>query len=229
MVKLRNSKVMHTIPVSVSEVETIERYSSVTKGILIASFFIVFAFGVGAGLGLSMMMGQQPSEIAIPETYDVLGAQSDCCIMDTEQGTIDLHCYRLPDVLPLCITQAWLDQWYVCLAVTGGYEPVDGMISLCQKGEAAGQIEIIWDNWDSFPCGEYWRARFVLPDGVGCIELDSNQWPAGANPLVPADTIPGKEVILNWCTLWKGCDQREQMFTLIQTHKSDVFRVPSSE
>jgi hypothetical protein len=220
---------MHTITVSVSEEETIERYSSVTKGILIASFFIVFAFGVGAGLGLSVMMGQQPSEIAIPETYDVLGAQSDCCVMDTEQGTIEYHCGNLPEVLPLCITQADLDSWYVCLKVVGGYEPVCGSIELYQKGAYVATVIIDWWNWDSGPCWEYWRADFSLPDGVDMIKLDSNQWPAGATPCVDNPTIPGKEVRLITNTLWKGCDQREQMFTLIQTHKSDVFRVPNSE
>ena len=190
----------------------------------------MFAFGVGAGLGLSIMMGQEPLEIVVPESYDVLGAQSGTEVMNTEQGTIEVHCSNLPAVLPLCITQDVLDSWFVCVAVTGGYEPLGGIITLSQKGIEVADICVSWWNWDSFGCdGEYWRADFTLVGEEECILLDSNQWPAGAVPLEDNPTIPGKEVTIDWCSLWKGCEDRNQMFTLIQTQKSDVFRVPSSE
>ena len=176
------------------------------------------------------MMGQEPLEIVVPESYDVLGAQSGTEVMNTEQGTIEVHCSNLPAVLPLCITQADLDNWYVCVAVTGGYEPICGSITLSQKGIEVADICVSWWNWDSFGCdGEYWRADFTLVGEEECILLDSNQWPAGAVPLEDNPTIPGKEVTIDWCSLWKGCEDRNQMFTLILTHKSDVFRVPSSE
>ena len=190
----------------------------------------MFALGVGAGIGLSLMMGHNTAEITVPENNDVLGAQSGCCSMDTEKGSIDFHCGILPDVLPLCIDQAYLDTIKLCFKVVGGYEPIDGYIDLYQKREYKGRILVTWDNWASGYCWEYWRPIFSLEEGVCKIKLDSNQWPCGADPVIGDPcTIPGKEVCVKWWSLWQGCTDEEQQFTLIQTQKSDVFRAPNSE
>jgi len=153
-------------------------------------------------------------------------AQKGCCSMDTEKGSIEIYDYYLPDVLPLCITQADLDNYWVTVVVTGGYEPIDGSITLCQKGEWKGDIDIIWTYLGHEPCyADYWMATFVLPDGVDSIELDSNQWPDGAIPSYPEyDTIPGKKVCLMWETLWQGCIEEKQRFELIQIHYNDCIK-----
>ena len=194
----------------------------------------MFAFGVGAGIGLSLMMGQNSPEIVIPENHDVFEAYSIPDIeMDTEKGEItiidDTH---LPKVLPLCITDEWLSQWWVEIKVTGGYDPLDGDIDLSTiKCGDVGSIDIDFKHIRHEPCyADYYNVTFDLPCGAGPIELESNQWPVDADPIVCGNpTIPGKKVLLEFMTWWQGCGNRDQKFKLILTHKSDVFRVPSSE
>ena len=155
-------------------------------------------------------------------------AQKGCCCMDTEQGEIIIDGYNLPDVLPLCITQELLNTYYLTVYVTGGYEPIDGSITLYQKCEEVGVIDVIWTNADPevTSCLEVWTANFVLTDGP--IILDSNQWPAGADPLVDNPTIPGKCVCVVWDSLWQGCTDEEQQFELIQIHQHVSNIVPNS-
>ncbi|MFX1497779.1 MAG: hypothetical protein ACFFBH_09650 [Promethearchaeota archaeon] len=144
-------------------------------------------------------------------------AQKGCGCMDTEKGEIKIVDYNLPDVLPLCISQDDLLGYSVTVAVTGGYEPVDGSITLCQKGEYKGTINVVWTNADPdvLNCVEYWTATFTVDDKI---ILESNQWPDGAFPLIDNPTIPGKEVCLYYETLWVGCSEEQQQFKLIQTH-----------
>jgi len=140
-------------------------------------------------------------------------------VKNTEKGTISLT-YNIPEVLPLCITQEKLDSWSILAHVTGGYVPQDVVLTLGNKKEGYHNINIVWDHVSHTPCySDDWKASFVLPDGVTSIELESNQWPDGATPCKdnPA-TIPGKEVYLCSCLLWKGCDCDCQWFWLIMAH-----------
>jgi hypothetical protein len=153
-------------------------------------------------------------------------AQDGCCLMDTEQGEIDIYQYNLPAVLPLCLTQAELDNYYLIVNVTGGYEPLNGTyITLYQKGEWKGDIEIVWNYLRHEPCYvDYWIATFKLTDGP--IELDSNQWPTGADPCFPEyQTIPGKKVCVMYETLWQGCIEYKQRFELIRIHHYDCIKI----
>ncbi|MFX1321123.1 MAG: hypothetical protein ACFFAQ_05700 [Promethearchaeota archaeon] len=151
-------------------------------------------------------------------------AQEGCCCMNTEKGEINIVAYNLPEVLPLCLTQDDLLGYYVTVAVTGGYEPIGGSITLYQKFENKGTIDIVWTNADPdvVSCVEYWTATLVLN---GEIILESNQWPDGAIPVYPEyDTIPGKCVCLDWTTLWQGCIEEKQQFELIQIHQHDCIK-----
>jgi hypothetical protein len=171
-------------------------------------------------------------------------AQDGCDVasFDTEQGTIEIveQDSVLPTELPLCLTQDVLDNYYVTVKVFGGYEPLNGSslcgsyITLTQKNEYVGKIYVEWTlvgHDDCSPCGhyyDYWKATFVLPNDTP-IELDSNKWPAGADPVCEDcigadDTIPDKEVYVSYYTLWCGCCQRCQRFELIQTQKKIVLR-----
>ncbi|MFX1314475.1 MAG: hypothetical protein ACFE9T_01305 [Promethearchaeota archaeon] len=152
-------------------------------------------------------------------------AQKGCCCMDTVKGEIKIYDYNLPEVLPLCLTQEFLDNYYLTVAVTGGYDPIGGTITLYQKGEWKGDIDIVWTYLGHEPCyTDYWQANFVLTDGP--IELDSNQWPDGAYPLFPEYcTIPGKEVCVVYESLWQGCIEQKQQFELIQIHQYDCIKI----
>jgi hypothetical protein len=143
-------------------------------------------------------------------------AQNGCCCMDTMPGEIIIDDYNLPEVLPLCLTQEILNGYSLTVNVTGGYEPIDGSITLYQKWENKGVIDVIWTNADPevTSCVEQWTATFVLTDGP--IILDSNQWPDGADPCYPEyQTIPGKCVCVDYESLWQGCLELKQRFELI--------------
>ncbi|MFX0075114.1 MAG: hypothetical protein ACFE96_06715 [Candidatus Hermodarchaeota archaeon] len=93
-------------------------------------------------------------------------AQDGSVCMETEQGTFEIYDFCLPDVLPLCLTQEVLDNWWVVLKVSGGYEPIDGFAILCQKGEYKGTIDINYEYAGHEPCYyDYWVAHFALTDG----------------------------------------------------------------
>lgn len=154
-------------------------------------------------------------------------AQDGCVgCFDTEKGEITVIEYNQPQVLPLCITQNDLDNWYVTVKVTGGYDPIGGSITLKQEKNALKEqtINVVWEYLGHEECyADYWKAHFVLPEGVNSIELESNQWPDGADPLCPEyATIPDKEVCVSYDTLWEGCHNVCQRFELIQTQKKIV-------
>ncbi|MFX1243132.1 MAG: hypothetical protein ACFFA7_17950 [Promethearchaeota archaeon] len=147
-------------------------------------------------------------------------AQKGDCVMDTEQGSIEIVEINWPVILPLYIDQDFLDNFWTTVAVTGGYEPISGSIDLYQDEVWKGQIEIMWMYIAHEPgYTDYWTANFVLPKGVDSIELDSNQWPDEAIPLYPEyDNIPGQSVLLDWEGLWQGGHEETQCFELIQVH-----------
>jgi hypothetical protein len=143
---------------------------------------------------------------------------------DTKKGSIDVvyEDSSIPcEPLPLCITQGYLDNYWVTVKVTGGYEPLNGSgyLTLCQKFEEVGKIDIVWykdqhvDCVGMCPYADYWTAKFVLHDGE--IELDSNQYPDGASHCKDYVTIPGKQVCVSYDTLWQGCIEIKQRFELI--------------
>ena len=169
-------------------------------------------------VGFPFQSGSNSPELeSLEDDIPEFVAERGCECYDTEKGTIEVIRNNIPDMLPLCLTQDILDTWTVVVKVKGGYDPIDGEITLCQKGEYKGTIDVDWKHVGHEPCYyDYWEASFTLVDGEP-IELDSNQWPDGAIPLVDNPTIPGKKVLACWCTLWKGCDDEDQMFRLIQT------------
>lgn len=207
---------------------------SILLGFVLVGGFLINTDNIHAPLNL----GYQTSQVNIIGADKYISgnntivsvAQDTSCSMDTEKGSIVIYDYYLPDVLPLCITQEVLSNYYVVVAVTGGYEPIDGSITLYQKGELKGVIDVDWTYRGHEPCyTDYWVATFVLPDGVDSIELESNQWPDGAKPLFPEYcTIPGKKVCLDIDTLWQGCTLEEkQRFELIQIHQLVLNKSPT--
>jgi hypothetical protein len=143
--------------------------------------------------------------------------------LDTVQGSIEFDTYNIPDVLPLCINNKYLQEWYVDVLVYGGYNPweMGGYIDVWQKCEYKGTINIIWTYVGKGDCcsADYWKATFYTDEMI-CLE--SNQYPDVApwNIDYPEGqlTIPGKCVYFAIMTYWTGCvpgEEPSQDFTII--------------
>ncbi|MFX1489107.1 MAG: hypothetical protein ACFFBI_08165 [Promethearchaeota archaeon] len=203
--------------------ETNESQSKLVMWILIvsvASIVVAFALGIGGMLLFSQQRlhpvaaGFHPEEFEKPEVIEpiiensVSAANGGCTEMDTEPGTIEIIDANLPcwDVLPLCITPDMLQDYYVTIRVTGGYEPECGSITFIQKDEVKGTIGIAWDYLGHEPCyADYWQAHFVLCDNI---ELESNQWPVvpdGLEFCSEGNIEEAKKVTVCLCTYWTGC------------------------
>jgi hypothetical protein len=215
--------------------------------ILVISIGIVFALAVGGFVMAVNHYGSQnespvddpqilildsfaPAVIAQPQTLSELDfvweSESGCWGgLDTVKGTIDFAGDFLPDVLPLCIDNAYLAEWYVDVLVVGGYNPWDfgSYIDVWQKCEYKGTINVVWTYLRKGDCcaSDYWRATFFVDDMI-CLE--SNQYP-DVEPFrigIPdgQETIPGKKVYFSIMTYWTGCvpgEQPSQDFTIIPT------------
>ena len=182
---------------------------------------------------IMMLDSLTPAETAQPqylsETNFVWESESGCwggiC---TEKGTIDIVYENIPDILPLCIDNDYLAEWYVDVLVFGGYNPWEygGYIEVWQKGELKGIVNIVWTWTGKGECCayDYWRATFFVDDKI-CLE--SNQYP-DVDPWhigIPGDqqTIPGKCVNFYIMTYWTGCvpgEEPSQDFTIIPTQST---------
>jgi len=166
------------------------------------------------------------------KTLPVAECAADYCI-DTEAGFMIVQ-YDIPDVLPLCITEEYLDSNFgITVLSYGGYHP-DGMggMSIYQpKTELGGFVGIEWCYVGSFLCenpelacyGCYvdaYVADFVLPEPI---QIDSNHLPdvytSGADWTTmiddPVSCNLDKWVQLCLCTGWEGCEKPDQKFQLI--------------
>ncbi|MFW9806696.1 MAG: hypothetical protein ACFFFK_08210 [Candidatus Thorarchaeota archaeon] len=213
--------------------------------IVIISIGLVLALAVGGFIVAANSYGDQkqcpsdnnqenividyfdPSETAHPQSVRELsfvwesesGRFGPLC---TEQGSIDITASELPDVLPLCIDNDYLANWYVEVLSYGGYEPHDGYIVVWQKDEIKGTIYVQWTfSRDGECCAyDYWIASFYTDDKI-CLE--SNQYPDVAPWILGVpdgqQMIPGKEVYFCITTYWTGCiPGGDQDFTIIPAH-----------
>jgi hypothetical protein len=214
--------------------------------ILILSIGLVFALAVGGFVIAANSLGdhnQSPIDdpmMAILDDFDLAETAQPCSLseifvmesesgcwggLNTMQGTIDFAGDNLPEVLPLCIDNAYLAEWYVDVLVYGGYNPweMGGYIDVWQKCEYKGTIDITWTWMGKGECCayDYWRATFSTDDRI-CLE--SNQYPDVAPWSIdyPAgqNTIPGKCVYFHIMTYWTGCvpgEEPSQDFTIIHS------------
>jgi len=194
------------------------------------------------------MMEDDP-EIALPENVDVAVALrcADRCL-DVEAGKMCADC-QIPDLLPICITEDWVDaNIFLSVFSYGGYHPDDmgcDVLRLIQdKTGIVGIIDITWDCGVLYECpatgciGMLYTASFNIRCG-GPIMFESNHLPTVCN--CPGDDcwcwiVDGcpspdldKWVRASICTAWAGCGDEDQKFKLILAQKRDVFRVPNSD
>ncbi|MHA2039062.1 MAG: hypothetical protein ACW972_07725 [Promethearchaeota archaeon] len=171
---------------------------------------------------------------SVSKNNDVLGAEiaSEFCI-DTEPGVMFVD-YQIPDTLPLCITEDWLDSnLNITVWSYGGYTPDDtrmNSLAIYQpKTKLGGCVEIEWiDLGPRGPDCVYlgYAADFVLVDPI---QIDSNHLPdvtftGNADWNWLCDGIPSpdldKWVFMSIISSWEGCQRDDQKFKLILAHKS---------
>ena len=142
---------------------------------------------------------------------------------DTVPGTleIDYANSNLPtadEILPLCIDDAYLSQYYMNVVSIGGYSPVWGAIIINQlKGEDCFE-GVINANFretilDDCPGTVNYYVYFTVENPIG---LDSNHLPVGFDQSV----ILEKWVDVCFATKWKGCELPNQEFMVILAHKA---------
>ena len=236
------------------------RFSKIIAGILFAfavSLIIVLALGVG-GFKVYSHSGVSPINMATPinaagntppeippiegevwEFFPVPGAEGafDLC-HDTEAGVMYVD-YDIPEVFPLCITEAYVDANFGLKVFSfGGYHPEElgyNMLNIYQpKTGLGGAIAITWTEIGTVlgPLGcetVLYEASFDLVDGP--IQLDSNHLPdpltvEGVDSDFVIDCPPspnlGKWVFVTIITSWEGCHDMDQKFKLILVHLSEM-------
>jgi hypothetical protein len=183
-------------------------------------------------LSSSDTTGEEFSDAAVSGSSD--GPVLDCgavCGLDTVAGTLEIVCENLPcEPLPLCIDQAWLDNWYVVVASYGGYEFLEGCMVIKQKDVPDQFIKIVIKE-EGF-CHPYYMYKlgFELIDGHPIV-LESNHVPdiIGDWFCVFPDKELDKRVDLCFCTTWSGCISPDQEFLVILAHKAmSQIRIPNS-
>ncbi|MFX1499746.1 MAG: hypothetical protein ACFFDH_02135 [Promethearchaeota archaeon] len=200
------------------------------------------------GLEISILE-ESSSELSfsVSKNNDVLVAECACdyCI-DTEPGFM-IAIYDIPDTLPLCITEEYLDS---NLGITvysyGGYHPdesgLNALLINQPKTGLGGCVEIDWIYVGSFVCDnpdmacygclvDVWVADFVLDEPI---QIDSNHLPdlytygADWSTICDGQDNLNKWVYLCMVTSWEGCDEPDQKFQLILAHKNSFSEIPSS-
>ena len=169
---------------------------------------------------------------------------SDYCI-DTAKGVMAVT-YNIPDCLPLCISEDYLnDNFAIDVFSYGGYEPDLnnlGCMSIYQpKTQMGGFVGITWTsepwtcNNPDAPCygcdGVIYHAHFNLADPI---QIDSNHLPtvftSGADWSFLVDGVPScdldKFVNIGLCTGWEGCPREDQKFQLILAQNVIFWRPP---
>ena len=192
-------------------------------------------------------------ELTVSKNNDVPEAElaADWCI-DTVPGLITVK-YEIPDELPLCITEEYLDSNLKIIVKTyGGYEPEDGGLNSLfiwqPKTKKGGLVGIDWIDkgpipYDSDPIcpplsgacelDVFW-ADFVLLEPI---QVDSNHLPevlvyGDADWTTLCDGTPSdnldKWVFMSFVSSWEGCDEYDQKFKLILAHKNYFSESPTS-
>lgn len=174
---------------------------------------------------------------------------ADFCI-DTEPGVMVID-YVIPETLPLCITEDYLNENInITVYSYGGYNPDEqslNMLSIYQpKTELGGVVSIVWVNAGTIICDNpsyscygceiiKYEASFVLDEPI---QIDSNHLPEvyseGADCMWlcdgcgPSDDL-NKWVFIGVVSSWEGCCEPDQKFKLILAQKSCFLGGPNSK
>ncbi len=261
---------MNKARISVSDEETM---GSRSKSLLITLMtllsvtliVVVFALGVGGQNATDNLEGSTgPVYIGTPIVLSLDGLESndvsvplkcEATGIDTEAGYIKITEAYIDDVLPLCVTDDTVSDWYVIYASCGGYFPVGGVAQLIQKDGCHGNLNLAVEHLVDYvpPCGdpaagldcccsvEFYKITFDVEGDDTTICLDANHLPS--NPSVneadcvgcedfncwitndPCKTLQ-KEVTLTMWEDWMGCESPDQSFEVMLAHKSCFHEFP---
>ncbi|MFW9911495.1 MAG: hypothetical protein ACFFEU_03435 [Candidatus Thorarchaeota archaeon] len=160
-------------------------------------------------------------DILALDAYDIgLWSESASLELEPEQGYIEIEEQYLPDVIPLCITQEDLDKWGVYVHVYGGYELKGAWLKLYQKDYDWRHVCVDFLKVDGACCSDYYyKINFTLPGGVDHLCFDANNFPDDSNwwPFevgIPDGNALDKEIKIKFCSLWSGCIEPTQEFTI---------------
>jgi hypothetical protein len=201
----------------------------------------------GSGNKISETWFSEMNSVSKNNDVSVAECAADFCI-DTEPGIMVVD-YTIPDTLPLCITEDYIDSNFdITVLSYGGYHPEEGglnYMNLMQpKTGLGGCVGIDWVYLGSFLCDnpdfvcygcyvDLYAADFILADPI---QIDSNHLPVvftqGADWDTLCDGLPSdylnKWVHLCLSTSWEGCHENDQKFKLILAHKNYFSEIPSS-
>lgn len=231
---------------------TDSRQSKYIVGILVITVFAVcvgILFGFGGNLknkqndynllnnSLSLNFIEDSSGNIKLETVAQSTALYD---LDTEVGSIEGFEEFLPawEVVPLCITDELMEDYWLTVKVFGGYEPYGTWlmeiyqdVKVDNGRELIGEIELVYNKIATECCYDVYKITF---DVVGeCIKVDSNHFPdfpAGWVLTKEVECTPdlNKEVDIEVSTFWYGCGEPYQRFELILFQKIIFPESPNS-
>lgn len=176
-----------------------------------------------------------PSEaLVMTGTGDVLVTERcEVGFMDVDPGYLCVSDAYLPETLPICITNDFLEEFYITVSSYGGYAPLNGWVRLFQMktdGMYEGQIDITWTLVGEAVCpctgcvADIYEATFTVE---APIMLESNHPPAAICGDCDLCFIPewapeelGKEVFVVIQSDWTGCNGPDQKFRVIPAHES---------
>jgi hypothetical protein len=164
--------------------------------------------------------------------------------LDTLKGEIkpNTRYTNIPTILPLCINDEVVKDWWVAYLVCGCYEPrlicgsYYGLIEF-EQAKVPAKGGVVWMTSVSvtdIPC--CWKivnfTGFDVPGVNTDFELASNYFPNVPPGCVMTpkcakpDAELGKRVDLDITTYWKGCDDDYQKFRLILAQYKMCFQDP---
>ncbi|MHA2119090.1 MAG: hypothetical protein ACW98J_09230 [Candidatus Thorarchaeota archaeon] len=180
----------------------------------------------GEAISWSIYSESNEDNIALIDNIE-LGSDWADWVLEPQDGFINVIDYYLPQGdIPLCVTQSWLDQFYVTVHVYGGYDLLGWCMELEQKGTTY-YIDVVPTVIEQRCCSEEIIVfRFVLPpEYEGQICFEANNWPTVADPFdICYDTTYEdleKEIYVSFYSLWTGCEEDWQKFVISLVH-SDV-------
>lgn len=219
-------------------------YQIIIAGILVIavlSICVAFALGFGGLLKFKMDNANQYISVFPLNSKDDLSSNAGNIEIvsvpekgvfgpyDTEVGKMEIIDQVLPlTPLPLKITNEYLEDYWILVGTSGGYEWVDGYIKVMQAKsdeiwDIVGYINIsLSETQVAIPHGwTYFNLTFSVV-GNHPITLDSNHPPVSALgdfKIWGAPDNLGKWVTLKVMTTWKGCPKPEQEFMVILSQK----------
>jgi hypothetical protein len=170
------------------------------------------------------MVSESNHDILALDAYDIgLWSESACWELEPEPGYIEVIDWYFPEVLPLCIFEEDMTDWYFYVHVYGGYTIEETCLWLYQKNYDWQEVIVDVELRPGVCCTDYYyMITFSLPDDVEKLCFDANNFPEVCDPFDiwwADDADLEKEIYAYFCSLWSGCEEPTQEFTISKAHE----------